>query len=92
VELAGLEPATSWVRFAPDRSREFAIVRRWLNHALCGPTIFAVGREGLSPKIDQRLTTGYGPGAALGSESESQLRHLSVTRAAGESALAHQIS
>jgi hypothetical protein len=57
VELAGLEPATSWVRSRWKASPRLAIARHWLNNAgsaLCGYTVL---RGRLAPRIDQNLTT-----------------------------------
>src|SRR3954454_16747581 len=59
MELAGLEPATSWVRFALDPSPALSILRAWLNHARVVASCFAVVRHRLSP-FDHRLTTREG--------------------------------
>jgi hypothetical protein len=58
MELAGLEPATSWVRFALDPSPALAILRRWLNQASFEGWRFAAVRHRLSPEFDHGLTTG----------------------------------
>ena len=41
MELAGLEPATSWVRFPRKLSPPASILRRWLSYAASGTTGFA---------------------------------------------------
>jgi hypothetical protein len=56
VELAGLEPATSWVRFTREASSPFATARR-----LCQPSGFAAAqhavlRHASSWLLDQNLT------------------------------------
>ena len=58
VELAGLEPATSWVRFRSGSFPLVAIVRRWRNHAEPHAHAFAAVRPYLSRRIDHALTTG----------------------------------
>jgi len=58
VELAGLEPATSWVRLTREPFRLFAIVRHSAQQSRASRIISAVGSRDPSRLFDQNLTAG----------------------------------
>ena len=60
VELAGLEPATSWVRFRRQASPLVAIVRRLQPLRVGAARSFAICRHRSSALLDQNLTTDGG--------------------------------
>jgi hypothetical protein len=57
VELAGLKPATSWVRFTREASPPFADVRRLSQLPKSAACSFATVRDASSSLLDQNLTT-----------------------------------
>src|SRR5262249_47742439 len=59
MELAGLEPATSWVRFTSNPSPPLVILRHWFTDAGLATPCFATVCGPPSPEFDQRLTTGW---------------------------------
>jgi len=60
MELAGLEPATSWVRFAGNTSPVVSMLRYWPTYAVQSAVAFAAVRHLLSPLLDQNLTKNFG--------------------------------
>src|SRR5436190_13418306 len=57
VELAGLEPATSWVRFTRGASPPFAIVHRLSQPSGFRRNALTAVRRASPPLLDQNLTT-----------------------------------
>jgi hypothetical protein len=58
MELAGLEPATSWVRFTRGPSPPVAIARRLCQPSGSAPRRIATFRVPSSSLLDQNLTSG----------------------------------
>src|SRR5690242_17699331 len=68
MELAGLEPATSWVRFARWHSLPFATCRHRLNDADPASDGITTVCRASSPMLDQNLTKGS-PAQSAGYET-----------------------